>query len=95
MSKIERYGDIKEFEHLRRMQLNDIDEYGETASLAYKGYPLFEWTMPDVSFLPYAGERCVFFSPIFNFADAAISCGIIALILFYGKYLGDIMENHK
>ena len=33
----------------------------------------------------------VFFneSPIFNFADAAISCGIIALLLFYSKYLNE------
>lgn len=32
----------------------------------------------------------IFFSPIFNFADAAISCGIIAaLLLFYSKYLND------
>ena len=23
------------------------------------------------------------------------SCGIIAMLLFYGKYLGNIMENHK
>ncbi|MDY6257723.1 MAG: signal peptidase II, partial [Bacteroidaceae bacterium] len=29
--------------------------------------------------------HCVFFSPIFNFADAAISCGIVALLLFYHK----------
>ncbi|MBP6223163.1 MAG: lipoprotein signal peptidase, partial [Phocaeicola sp.] len=33
------------------------------------------------------GEHFIFFSPIFNFADAAISCGIVALLLFYGKYL--------
>jgi signal peptidase II len=46
--------------------------------------------------MPFVGgEHFVFFSPIFNFADAAISCGIIALILFYGKYLGDIMEQPK
>ena len=25
----------------------------------------------------------------FNFADAAISCGIIALLLFYSKYLNE------
>ena len=28
-------------------------------------------------------------------ADAAISCGIIALILFYSKYLNNIMETSK
>lgn len=35
------------------------------------------------------GNPFVFFSPIFNFADAAISCGIIALLLFYSKYLNE------
>jgi signal peptidase II len=46
--------------------------------------------------MPFVGgEHFIFFSPIFNFADAAISCGIIALILFYGKYLNEIMEGTK
>lgn len=35
------------------------------------------------------GDHFIFFSPIFNIADAAISCGIIALLLFYSKYLND------
>lgn len=35
------------------------------------------------------GDNFIFFSPIFNFADAAISCGIIALLLFYSKYLNE------
>ena len=35
------------------------------------------------------GDHFIFFSPIFNLADAAISCGIIALLLFYSKYLND------
>ena len=30
----------------------------------------------------------MFFKPIFNLADAAISCGIIAILLFYSKQLG-------
>ena len=30
-----------------------------------------------------------------TFADAAISCGIIALILIYSKYLNSIMEGHS
>ena len=45
------------------------------------GYVLFS-NHPGIG-----GEHFIFFSPIFNFADAAISCGIIALLLFYGKYL--------
>jgi signal peptidase II len=54
-------------------------------------FPLVEWNMPQwewlnkIAFLPDAGEHCIFFSPIFNFADASISCAIVALILFYHK----------
>ena len=56
--------------------------YGKVVDMFY--FPLIEWDMP--TWMPiYSGEHCVFFSPIFNFADAAISCGIIALLLFYHK----------
>ena len=56
--------------------------YGKVVDMFY--FPLIEWDMP--TWMPiYSGQHCVFFSPIFNFADAAISCGIIALLLFYHK----------
>ena len=37
----------------------------------------------------------MFFSPIFNFADASISCGIIALLLFYSSYLDKAAKDGK
>ena len=47
-------------------------------------FPLVEWDWPD--WMPFwGGNHFIFFSPIFNFADACISCGCIALILFYYK----------
>ena len=47
-------------------------------------FPLVEWDWP--SWLPLlGGSHFIFFSPIFNFADACISCGIVALVLFYHK----------
>ena len=48
-------------------------------------FPLVEWDWP--SWLPLLGGNhfIFFFSPIFNFADACISCGIVALVLFYHK----------
>lgn len=47
-------------------------------------FPLVEWDWP--ASLPYiGGEHFIFFSPIFNFADASISCGVAALILFYNQ----------
>lgn len=59
---------------------------GRVVDMLY--FPLIEWDMPHwqwlntVPLLPSAGEHCVFFSPIFNLADAAISCAVIGL-LFY------------
>jgi len=56
-------------------------------------FPLVEWDMPDwgwlnkLPFIPEAGEHCTFFSAIFNFADAVISCSIVTLFLFYRKQL--------
>ena len=45
-------------------------------------FPLVEWDWPG--WMPFfGGEHFIFFSPIFNFADASISCGVIALLLFF------------
>ena len=45
-------------------------------------FPLVEWDWPR--WMPFfGGEHFIFFSPIFNFADANISCGVIALIIFF------------
>ena len=41
-------------------------------------FPIIETNWP--AWMPFiGGDHFIFFSPIFNFADAAISCGIIAL----------------
>lgn len=62
--------------------------YGKVVDMFY--FPIIETNWP--SWVPFIGDdHFIFFSPIFNFADAAISCGIIALLLFYSKYLN---ENH-
>ena len=59
--------------------------YGKVVDMFY--FPLIEAHWP--SWIPFVGgEHFIFFSPIFNFADASISCGIIALLLFYSRYLG-------
>ena len=47
-------------------------------------FPLFGWDWP--SWLPlWGGQHFIFFSPIFNFADACISVGVVSLFLFYHK----------
>ena len=58
--------------------------YGQVVDMFY--FPLFSFDWPQ--WMPLVGgEHFIFFSPIFNFADACVSCGMIAIILFYGKYL--------
>ena len=73
---------------------------GKVVDMFY--FPIAEWTMPDwgflnkLPFIPEAGEHCTFFSAIFNFADAVISCSIVALFLFYRKQLaGSSTVNDK
>ena len=57
---------------------------GKVVDMFY--FPLVEWNWPD--WLPFiGGNHFIFFSPIFNFADACISCGVIAILLFYSRCL--------
>ena len=63
--------------------------YGKVVDMFY--FPLIESNWP--SWMPFVGgEHFIFFSPIFNFADASISCGIVALLLFYSKYLNEAYQ---
>ena len=52
--------------------------YGKVVDMFY--FPL--WTWPE--WMPLVGGD-IFFSPVFNFADSCITCGVIALLLFYTK----------
>ena len=66
---------------------------GKVVDMFY--FPLVEWNWPD--WLPFVGgEHFIFFSPIFNFADACISCAVIAVLLFYNKCMNWGLEgpNH-
>ena len=54
-------------------------------------FPLIRTTYP--SWVPlYGGEPFVFFSPIFNFADACISVGVALLILCYRHTFSSALE---
>lgn len=57
-------------------------------------FPLFSFYWPD--WVPFVGgEYFEFFKPIFNLADAAISCGIIAILIFYSKQMGHSFTEIK
>lgn len=48
----------------------------------------FRW--PD--WLPCSDESFMFFRPVFNFADAAISVGFACILLFYRKFFSQVEE---
>ena len=50
-------------------------------------FPLFTW--PD--WLPLIGGD-IFFAPVFNFADACISCSVVALLVFYREIIFKVEE---
>jgi signal peptidase II len=63
--------------------------YGRVVDMFY--FPMVEWNWPG--WMPFCGgEHFIFFSPIFNFADACISCGVIAVLLFCRKELQELMK---
>lgn len=57
--------------------------YGCVVDMFY--FPIFNGYFPDW-FPIWGGEDFQFFRPIFNFADASISVGVIVIILFQKKF---------
>ena len=61
--------------------------HGKVVDMFY--FPLIVTTWPE--WIPrVGGNPFVFFSPVFNFADAAISVGAVLLLLFYRQEIGEI-----
>lgn len=64
--------------------------HGKVVDMFY--FPIIQTTWPEC--VPYfGGSEYVFFSPVFNFADACISVGVVALLLFYRKQLEVLFSN--
>ncbi len=60
---------------------------GKVVDMFY--FPIIHTTWPE--WMPFwGGEEFIFFSPVFNFADASISVGVVALLLFYRRELANI-----
>lgn len=58
--------------------------HGRVVDMLY--FPLFSFTWPG--WMPgVGGQEFLFFQPVFNLADAAISCGMIAVLIFYPRQL--------
>ncbi len=61
--------------------------HGQVVDMFY--FPIINTHWPEWS--PFrAGESLIFFRPVFNIADSAITCGVISIILFQKKMFRDI-----
>lgn len=77
------------------------DSYGHIATFLPDGggyASLFYGKVVDMLYFPIirnsVGET-IFFSPVFNIADSAISVAVVIILLFYRKELNDSLESKK
>ena len=64
--------------------------HGRVVDMFY--FPIMEGHFP--SWFPiWAGEEFVFFRPVFNIADAAISVGVIIILIFQKTYFKEEVEE--
>ncbi|MET3875668.1 MULTISPECIES: lipoprotein signal peptidase [Chitinophaga] len=63
--------------------------HGRVVDMLY--FPIYEGYLPK--WVPFkGGDYFVFFRPVFNVADAAISTGVIAILLFQKRFFGKHMQ---
>jgi signal peptidase II len=61
--------------------------HGKVVDMFY--FPIINTHWPEWSpFRP--GESLIFFRPVFNIADSAITCGVISILLFQKKMFRDL-----
>ena len=89
-------------------QLNDYLYYEGLAKFSKNGYAGFlHGNVVDMLYFPvirgdfpswfpfWGGEKFEFFRPIFNIADAAITTGVISILVFQRKLFGIILDNNS
>lgn len=69
--------------------------YGKVVDMFY--FPILKGTYPEW-FPMWAGERFLFFKPVFNVADSAITIGVLNILLFQRSFFkseekGDIIDQ--
>jgi signal peptidase II len=64
--------------------------HGKVVDMFY--FPLINGRYPD--WLPFlGGNQFIFFRPVFNIADSAITVGIFSILIFYRKYFNKVQEK--
>ena len=58
--------------------------HGKVVDMFY--FPIHTWELPD-------GDTFTFFSPIFNVADAAITTGVLSILIFQRRFFRDSTES--
>jgi signal peptidase II len=61
--------------------------HGRVVDMFY--FPIIDTRWPDWSPIN-AGESLVFFRPVFNIADSAITCGVISILLFQKRMFREL-----
>lgn len=57
--------------------------FGKVVDMLY--FPIIDTTLPQ--WIPFmGGQHFLFFQPVFNVADSAITCGVVYLLLFERKF---------
>jgi signal peptidase II len=64
--------------------------HGKVVDMLY--FPVINTTWPDWSpFRP--GESLIFFRPVFNLSDTAITCGVFSILIFQKKMFNEAEEH--
>lgn len=64
--------------------------FGKVVDMLY--FPLVDTTLPE-SFPIWGGQKFQFFRPVFNISDAAITSGVVTLLLFHRRIFRSKQES--
>jgi signal peptidase II len=100
------YGMIFDKGMLFDAQLNNYVDYDGIATFSKNGYSSFlHGNVVDMLYFPvirghfpswlpvWGGDYFVFFSPIFNIADASITTGVLTILVFQRRFFGHKIEE--